>query len=64
MTTSIIRRGPILLPLVLLAGCNTVVMNPSGDVAAQEANLIVVSTMLMLLIIVPVIALTVWFAWY
>ena len=63
MNNSIIRRGPILLPLALLAGCNTVVMNPSGDIADQQANLVVVSTLLMLLIIVPVIALTIWFAW-
>ncbi len=48
---------------VLLAGCNMVVLNPSGDIAAQQRDLIVVSTMLMLLIIVPVIALTLLFAW-
>lgn len=48
---------------VALAGCNTVVLNPSGDVARQQGELIVISTILMLLIIVPVIALTLWFAW-
>jgi len=53
-----------LLGLVsLLTGCNTVVLNPSGDVAAQQGHLIVVSTVLMLLIIVPVILLTLLFAW-
>ena len=36
----------------------TVVLNPSGDVAVQQRNLIIMSTVLMLLIIVPVIALT------
>jgi cytochrome o ubiquinol oxidase subunit 2 len=40
-----------------------VLMNPSGDVAIQQRNLILVSTGLMLLIIVPVIALTLLFAW-
>ena len=40
-----------------------VVMNPSGDVAVQQRNLIVASTALMLLVIVPVIALTFLFAW-
>ena len=63
MVSHIFRRGLLLLPLVLLAGCNTVVMNPSGDIASQQGRLIVVSTILMLLIIVPVIALTIWFAW-
>jgi cytochrome o ubiquinol oxidase subunit II len=57
------RRGLILLPAILLTGCNMVVMNPSGDIAAQQSHLIVVSTLLMLLIIVPVIALTIFFAW-
>jgi cytochrome o ubiquinol oxidase subunit II len=60
-------RGLLLVPLALalslLAGCDMVLMNASGDVAAQQGHLIVVSTVLMLLIIVPVIALTVLFAW-
>ncbi|MET0542279.1 MAG: ubiquinol oxidase subunit II [Variovorax sp.] len=57
-------RGPLVLPaLALLSGCNMVVMSPSGDVAAQQRDLIVQSTVLMLLIVVPVIALTLFFAW-
>ncbi len=48
---------------MLLAGCDLVVLNPSGDIAAQQGQLIVVSTLLMLLIIVPVIFLTFFFAW-
>ncbi|WP_116367495.1 ubiquinol oxidase subunit II [Parahaliea mediterranea] len=46
-----------------LAGCKWVVMSPSGDVAAQQADLILWSTYLMLIIIVPVILLTLLFAW-
>ncbi len=46
-----------------LAGCNTILLNAPGDVASQQGDLIVVSTLLMLLIIVPVIALTLLFAW-
>ena len=53
--------GVLLLPLIL-AGCGTVVLDPSGDVAVQQRNLIIASTLLMLLIIVPVIALTLIFA--
>jgi cytochrome o ubiquinol oxidase subunit 2 len=63
MKSSIARRGLALLPAILLAGCNTVVINPSGDIAAQQGHLVVVSTLLMLLIIVPVIILTIVFAW-
>lgn len=39
-------------------------MQPSGDVAVQQRNLVAASTGLMLLIIVPVIALTIYFAWH
>jgi cytochrome o ubiquinol oxidase subunit 2 len=59
------RSGALLLfPLaVLLSGCDFVVLAPAGDVAAQQRDLLVSSTFLMLLIIVPVMALTVLFAW-
>ena len=54
----------LLIPTVaLLSGCNWVLMNPSGDVALQQRNIILISTGLMMLIIVPVIALTLLFAW-
>lgn len=46
-----------------LAGCNLVVMSPSGDIAVQQKNLIIASTALMLIVIIPVIALTFVFAW-
>jgi cytochrome o ubiquinol oxidase subunit II len=53
-----------LLPFAgLLSGCNTVVLSPSGDVAVQQRDALIESTVLMLLIIIPVIALTVFFAW-
>ena len=61
------KRGALNVLLLasplLLGGCNTVLMNASGDVAVQQGRLIVISTLLMLLIIVPVIACTIFFAW-
>jgi cytochrome o ubiquinol oxidase subunit 2 len=51
------------MPAFLLAGCNMVLLHPSGMVAAQQGHLILASTVLMLLVVVPVIALTVIFAW-
>ncbi len=49
---------------LLLAGCGEmVVLHPTGDVALQQRNLILFATALMLLIIVPVMALTAMFAW-
>ena len=60
---SLLTRGLVLSAGVALSGCNAVVMKPHGDIAQQQANLIVTSTLLMLLIIVPVIFLTLYFAY-
>ena len=61
--TPFLRRLTAAAALLALGGCNTVVMRPAGDVAVQQSSLILWSTVLMLLIIVPVMALTVIFAW-
>jgi cytochrome o ubiquinol oxidase subunit II len=58
-----LTRTLAVLPLLCLSGCNTLLLHPSGAVASQQGHLIVQSTILMLLIVVPVIALTLWFAW-
>ena len=48
----------------LLTGCSkVVVLNPAGDIAAQQGQLVITATLLMLIIIVPVIFLTFLFAW-
>jgi len=58
-----------LAPLVALAavlplsGCDWVLFHAAGDVAAQEGRLVVVASALMATIIIPVMALTIWFAW-
>jgi len=49
--------------MALLGGCNFVVLHPAGDIALQQRDLVVISTVLMLLIIIPVMILTVLFAW-
>jgi cytochrome o ubiquinol oxidase subunit 2 len=46
-----------------LSGCNVVLLNPAGDVALQQRDLILASVALMLLIIIPVMIMTVLFAW-
>ena len=63
-----ILKSRICVPLIVVAaalssGCNTVLLHPAGAVAKQQGHLIVVSTLLMLIVIVPVMALTVLFAW-
>jgi cytochrome o ubiquinol oxidase subunit 2 len=55
--------GLLIMASALLSGCNAVLLHPEGDVALQQRNLIYISTVLMLLVIVPVIALTLFFAW-
>lgn len=68
MPKSTETRGPFWLAAAALAatltGCSkAVVLNPAGDIAAQQGDLVVTATLLMLVIIVPVILLTLLFAW-
>lgn len=51
------------IAMATLSGCDTVVLSPSGDIAAQQASLIVWATILMSIVVVPVIVLTLLFAW-
>ncbi|WP_226015857.1 ubiquinol oxidase subunit II [Novosphingobium sp. FKTRR1] len=60
---AVVRTGLVGSAAALLGGCKLEVLNPSGDVAWQQAHMVEIATALMLLIIVPVMALTVWFAW-
>ncbi len=50
------------LPLSL-AGCSWDLLNPSGSIGVQTRNLIVLATALMLMVVIPVIILTLVFAW-
>lgn len=59
---SLLTSALVLSTSFALSGCDWIVMKPHGDIANQQAQLIVTSTLLMLLIIVPVIALTLFFA--
>jgi cytochrome o ubiquinol oxidase subunit 2 len=56
-------RALVYVPCALLAGCDLLVLHPFGAIAKQQSHLIVVSTILMLLIVLPVLALTLVFAW-
>ena len=58
-----LRSSALFAASALLGGCNMIVMAPAGDVAVQQRNLIVASTALMLLVVLPVLALTFLFAW-
>jgi cytochrome o ubiquinol oxidase subunit 2 len=56
-------RGLGVLGLLMLAGCNVADFNPKGAIGEQEKTLIIVSLGVMLLVVIPVIALTLFFAW-
>jgi cytochrome o ubiquinol oxidase subunit II len=57
-------RALVLVPLLaLLTACAREVLDPAGDIARQQRDIIYISTGLMLLIIVPVLILIVLFAW-
>ena len=47
----------------LLGGCNIALLDPKGYVGEQEKTLILMSMGVMLLVVIPVIVLTLVFAW-
>lgn len=49
---------------LLMTGCKYAVLDPAGPIAAKEKELILISTGLMLLVVLPVIILTLVFAWW
>jgi cytochrome o ubiquinol oxidase subunit 2 len=58
----LMRPCLLLLPL-LLAGCNSAILNPKGQVGQDEKNLLISAVLLMLLVVIPVIVMTLVFAW-
>ncbi len=56
-------RAAVLLATSLMSGCDLVVLHPFGAIAKQQGHLIMISTFLMLLIVVPVLGLIFFFAW-
>lgn len=57
------RRISLLLATLPLTACNMIVMKPFGDIARQQSQLVITAVVLMSLIVVPVIVLTLLFAW-
>lgn len=57
------RRVLPLPATLLLSGCRWAVLDPSGPIGEQERTIILIATALMLLVVVPVIAMILVFAW-
>lgn len=57
-------KPALLLPLVLaLSGCQLILLDPAGWVANEERDLLIASTVLMMVIIVPVLIMAVYIPW-
>ena len=53
-----------LLSLIgILSGCDWVIFNPKGQIGQDEKDLLITAVLLMLLVVIPVIVMTVMFAW-
>ena len=60
MAKSVKMQAILVAGVALVSGCKLEVLAPAGDVAAQQRDLLVISTGLMLLIILPVTLVAVW----
>lgn len=47
----------------LLTGCDAAILNPKGQIGHDEKTLLITATVLMLLVVIPVIVMTLVFAW-
>jgi len=52
-----------LLSMLLLSGCGMTLLEPKGQIGLDERNLIITATLLMLVVVIPVILMTIGFAW-
>lgn len=58
------RPGLLLSLLVMLTGCDAVaILSPKGQIGQDEKTLLITATVLMLLVVIPVIIMTLTFAW-
>lgn len=53
----------IILAALLLTGCDMALMNPKGQIGMEQKKLILISTWLMLIVVIPVIFMSIYFAW-
>jgi cytochrome o ubiquinol oxidase subunit 2 len=59
----IISRVSLLAAILLLSGCKFALLDPKGDIGVQEKELIITALLLMLVVVIPVILMTVYFAY-
>ncbi|GJD60075.1 Cytochrome bo(3) ubiquinol oxidase subunit 2 [Methylobacterium frigidaeris] len=59
-----LRIAAVVIPGLVLSGCQMSLLNAKGPVGADEANILVVASIIMLAIIVPTMIVTLVFAWW
>lgn len=58
-----LRPGLLLALSVFMTGCSSAILAPKGQVGHDQKTLLITATVLMLLVVVPVIIMTLTFAW-
>ncbi|MDW2210586.1 ubiquinol oxidase subunit II, partial [Vibrio sp. 2025] len=59
----ILSRGSLACVILLLSGCNSALLDPKGAIGVQEKELIITALLLMLIVVIPVILMTIYFAY-
>jgi len=62
-TLRFLLRAGAIGALLLVGGCSMEILSPKGDIGAQEKTLFLTAFGLMLIVVIPVIFMTVYFAW-
>lgn len=60
---SILSRVGLFCAILLLSGCQSALLDPKGLVGVREKELIITSLLLMLIVVIPVILMTIYFAY-
>ncbi|WP_083796251.1 ubiquinol oxidase subunit II [Vibrio sp. AND4] len=61
--TRILSRISLVVTILMLSGCNSALLDPKGSIGVQEKELIITALLLMLIVVIPVILMTIYFAY-
>ncbi|WP_182025445.1 ubiquinol oxidase subunit II [Vibrio rotiferianus] len=61
--TRILSRISLVATILILAGCKSALLDPKGSIGVQEKELIITALLLMLIVVIPVILMTIYFAY-
>ncbi|MDC0611988.1 ubiquinol oxidase subunit II [Vibrio sp.] len=59
----VISRAGMLLAVLMLSGCKFALLDPKGEVGVEVKELIITALLLMLIVVIPVILMTIYFAY-